>query len=259
MEDVQNHEDTREIAINKVGIKSIRHPVQIKGRDDRLHPTIATFDMYVNLPHHQKGTHMSRFVAMLNESVHEISIPHFPKLLADMTHRLHADEGFIKIEFPYFINKHAPISGVQSYLDYQVTLKGNWSADSNSWSLKVVVPVTSLCPCSKKISDYGAHSQRSHITLTVTPTETIAIEDLIDCVEREASSELFSLLKRPDEKFVTEQAYDNPKFVEDIVRDIANDLNGNDQIAAYRVEAENFESIHNHSAYAMIERDKRIS
>lgn len=258
MEDVQNHIDTREIAINRVGIKSIRHPIHILGRDGQLHPTVALFDMYVNLPHNQKGTHMSRFVALLNDRVHEISVHSFSDLIEEMTLLLQADEGFLSIDFPYFINKEAPISGVRSNLDYQVTLKGQWSSDAQSMSLKVVVPVTSLCPCSKKISDYGAHSQRSHITLTITPSESMTIEDIIDCVEREASSELFSLLKRPDEKFVTEQAYDNPKFVEDIVRDIANDLNQDTRVAFYRVEAENFESIHNHSAYAMIERDKLI-
>lgn len=257
MEDVQNHVDTREIDINQVGIKSIRHPIQVLGRDGAPHPTVGMFDMYVNLPRHKKGTHMSRFVELLNQSGNDLSIQDFPGLVEEMVRRLDAERGFLTVDFPYFINKKAPISGVQSVLDYQVTLSGDWSEDGCGLSLRVVVPVTSLCPCSKKISDYGAHSQRSHITLTVTPDQPLLIEDVIDFVEREASSELFSLLKRPDEKYVTEQAYDNPKFVEDIVRDIASDLNADSRIAAYRVEAENFESIHNHSAYAMIERNKR--
>ena len=176
-----------------------------------------------------------------------------------MTNNLEAEEGYISVDFPYFVNKSAPVTGVKSLLDYQVSLCGSYNSSGSTLKLKVVVPVTSLCPCSKKISDYGAHNQRSHITVEVIPSEDLCIEDIIVLVEKQASSELYSLLKRPDEKYVTEQAYDNPKFVEDVVRDIANSLNNDDRVLAYTLEAENFESIHNHSAYAVIENDKRTN
>lgn len=256
IEDVQNHPDTRNIPINKVGIKDIRHPFSFIDKNGSQQSTVGTFQMSVNLPHHQKGTHMSRFVALLNEDCQQLSIQQFPALLQKMTQLLEADTGHITADFLYFINKSAPITGVKSLLDYQIQLSGSWSEDHSNITIKVLVPVTSLCPCSKKISDYGAHNQRSHITVEATTDEQIHIEDLIDLVEQQASSQLYSLLKRPDEKFVTEQAYDNPKFVEDVVRDIANALNNDKRILAYTLEAENFESIHNHSAYAVIENNK---
>ncbi len=254
--DVQNSQDTREIAINKVGIKDIRHPVKVKDRSDGEQHTIATFNMYVNLPHNFKGTHMSRFVEILNAREKEIGISSFKEMLSEMAVRLEASSGHIEMNFPFFINKIAPVSGVQSLLDYDVTLIGEIHDSQPTMFIKVVVPVTSLCPCSKKISDRGAHNQRSHVTVQVRTCGFIWIEELIDMVEAEASCELFSLLKRPDEKHVTERAYDNPKFVEDMVRDVAAALNGDERICAYTVESENFESIHNHSAYALIERDK---
>jgi GTP cyclohydrolase I len=173
-----------------------------------------------------------------------------------MTERLDAECGHIEMGFIYFVNKKAPVTGVESLLDYQVTFIGEAKKGENIVSLKVIVPVTSLCPCSKKISDYGAHNQRSHVTVTVRTNGFVWIEDVIEMVEREASCELYGLLKRPDEKAVTERAYDNPKFVEDMVRDVAARLNDDDRITAYTVESENFESIHNHSAYALIEKDK---
>jgi len=173
-----------------------------------------------------------------------------------MAERLESEEGHIEMTFPYFVNKKAPVSGVESLLDYEVTLTGEIKDGDPQMYIKVIVPVTSLCPCSKKISDYGAHNQRSHVTLTVRTCAFVWIEELIELVEREASCELYGLLKRPDEKHVTERAYDNPKFVEDMVRDVAARLNADDRICAYTVESENFESIHNHSAYALIERDK---
>ena len=255
--DVQSSADTRQIAINKVGIKDIRHPVRVKDRSEGEQATIANFNMYVYLPHNFKGTHMSRFVQILNTHEREITLDSFKVMLEEMAERLESTEGHIEMSFPFFVNKKAPISGVESLLDYHVTLLGQIKDGVSDISVKVIVPVTSLCPCSKKISDYGAHNQRSHVTLTVRMDEFVWIEELIDLVEAEASCELFGLLKRPDEKYVTERAYDNPKFVEDMVRDVAARLNADDRISAYTVESENFESIHNHSAYALIEHDKR--
>jgi GTP cyclohydrolase I len=254
--DIQSSRDTRRIPINKVGIKEIRHPVRVADRTGGEQHTIACFNMYVNLPHNFKGTHMSRFVEILNHHEREITVQSFKDMLNEMTERLEAQAGHIEMAFPYFVNKAAPISGVQSLMDYEVTFIGEIHDGKPMMRVKVVVPVTSLCPCSKKISEYGAHNQRSHVTLTVRLREFIWIEELIDLVESEASCELYGLLKRPDEKHVTERAYDNPKFVEDMVRDIAVRLNADDRIGAYVVESENFESIHNHSAYALIERDK---
>ena len=256
IEDVQNRADTRKITINKVGIKDIRHPIRVRDRSEGEQHTIANFNMYVELPHNFKGTHMSRFVEILNEHEREISIKSFKTMLKEMGQRLEAETGHIEMSFPYFINKKAPVSGVESLMDYEITFTGELSKENTSLSLKVVVPVTSLCPCSKKISDYGAHNQRSHVTVTVKANSFMWIEELIEMVEKQASSELYGLLKRPDEKHVTEYAYDHPKFVEDMVRDVAAILNSDERIDAYIVESENFESIHNHSAYALIERDK---
>jgi GTP cyclohydrolase I len=254
--DVQNSVDTRQIPIDKVGIKDIRHPVRVMDRGGGEQHTIATFNMYVNLPHNFKGTHMSRFVEILNLHEYEITVESFRNMLREMTERLGASAGHIEMNFSYFVNKAAPISGVQSLLDYDVTLIGEITDGTPKMNVKVVVPVTSLCPCSKKISEYGAHNQRSHVTVNAQTNGFIWIEDLIDLVENEASCELFGLLKRPDEKYVTEKAYNNPKFVEDMVRDVATRLNEDERIAAYIVESENFESIHNHSAYALIEHVK---
>jgi GTP cyclohydrolase IB len=254
--DVQNSPDTRRLQIDQVGIKDIRHPVRVKDKSQGEQHTIATFNMYVELPHNFKGTHMSRFVEILNQHDMEISVESFKDMLREMSGRLDAQVGHIEMSFPYFINKAAPVSGVRSLMDYQVTFLGEIRDGKDVTTLRVVVPVTSLCPCSKEISDRGAHNQRSHVTVTVRPNSFIWIEELIELVERQASCELYGLLKRPDEKYVTERAYDNPKFVEDMVRDVAAVLNDDARIEAYRVESENFESIHNHSAYAMIQRDK---
>jgi GTP cyclohydrolase I len=256
MEDIHNSQDARRISIDKVGIKAIRHPVAVTGRSGEIQHTVATFNMYVNLAHDQKGTHMSRFVEILNEQVDRIEIPTFCQIVASMTKRLEARAGFIEVSFPFFVRKKAPVTGASSYMDYTVKLSGEWEADRSKLSLKVTAPVTSLCPCSKKISDYGAHNQRSYVTVSVVAEQRVWIEDLIELIERESSCELFGLLKRSDEKYVTESAYNNPKFVEDIVRDIANDLNNDPRVLAYTVETENFESIHNHSAYAMIAKEK---
>jgi len=254
--DVQSSEDTRRIPINKVGIKDIRHPMRIQERSGGEQHTVANFNMYVNLPHNFKGTHMSRFVEILNRHEREISVKTFKEMLKEMVQILEAEAGHIEMSFPYFVNKAAPVSGVQSLMDYEVTFIGEISNGEPVLTLKVIVPVTSLCPCSKKISDRGAHNQRSHVTVAARLRGFMWIEDIIDLVEKQASCELFGLLKRPDEKFVTERAYDNPKFVEDMVRDVAVQLNREERIEAYVVESENFESIHNHSAYALIEKDK---
>ncbi len=259
MVDVQSSHDHRAINIDKVGIKDIRHPVQVKDRSGHIQHTVANFNMYVALPHDFKGTHMSRFVEILNNHDREITVDSFKTMLSEMTDRLDAKIGHIEMRFTYFVNKKAPASGVESLLDYEVSLIGehNQDTDEDAITIKVVVPVTSLCPCSKKISDRGAHNQRSHVTVEVQTEQFIWIEELIDVVEKQASSELYGLLKRPDEKVVTERAYDNPKFVEDMVRDVAAELNKDERVLAYTVASENFESIHNHSAYALIERDKR--
>lgn len=256
IDDVHRFADTRRIAIDRVGIKDIRHPLTVLGRDGEAQPTVALFSMSVDLPHQQKGTHMSRFVEMLNTDITLLDINQFGQTAKRMAARLEAEQGYVEAAFPYFVRKKAPISGVASWLDYQVTATGLWQNGVAETLLQVIIPVTSLCPCSKKISEYGAHNQRSHITLTVRPIATLWIEDLIELVEKEASCELYGLLKRADEKYVTERAYNNPKFVEDSVRDVASRLDNDARLGYYKVETENFESIHNHSAYAMIERHR---
>ena len=255
--DVQSAPDSRKLAIDRVRIKSIRHPVRIQERSGGVQHTIALFNMYVCLPHRFKGTHMSRFVEILEEHEREITVESFQLMLREMLERLEAEEGHVEMCFPYFIEKKAPVSGVRSLMDYEVSFAGEITQKKQSFSMKVVVPVTSLCPCSKRISERGAHNQRSHVTVTARTNDFVWIEEIVDIVERQGSSELYGLLKRPDEKYVTERAYDNPKFVEDMVRDVAAVLNLDERIEAYVVESENFESIHNHSAYALIERDKR--
>jgi len=257
IEDVQSRADTRQIPINRVGVKEILHPVRVKDRSGGEQHTVANFNMYVYLPHNFKGTHMSRFLEILHSHEREISVDSFMDILRQMTERLESEAGHIEMKFPYFVNKTAPVSGVRSLLDYQASLIGEVKRGGSTdlW-VKVVVPVTSLCPCSKKISAYGAHNQRSHVTIKARIASHVWIEELIDFAEKEASCELFGILKRPDEKWVTERAYDNPKFVEDMVRDVAVRLNNDERILEYVVESENFESIHNHSAYALIERNK---
>ena len=256
IEDVQGRSDSRRIPINKVGVKDLFHPVRVRDRSGGEQHTVANFNMYVALPHNFKGTHMSRFVEVLHQHEREISVDSFRQMLADMTRRLDATTGHIEMSFPYFVMKRAPVSGVASLMNYQASLIGEYRDGCEEMWLGVVVPVTSLCPCSKRISDRGAHNQRSHITIRARVRDHLWIEEIIDIAEQESSSELFAILKRPDEKHVTERAYDNPKFVEDIVRDVAVRLDAEARVRAYIVEAENFESIHNHSAYALIEREK---
>lgn len=256
--DTQNTKDIRNIVINQVGIKDILHPIKFVNRDNESHPTIANFTMTVRLPENVKGTHMSRFIEILNDGECSFGIDTFMNLVQRVADKLDSSDAQIIVDFPFFRNKKAPSSGVESFLDYKVTLTGTIVNGEPELTLKVVVPVTSLCPCSKSISKYGAHNQRSHITIEAKAAkgETIYLEDLIDLAEEKASSELYAILKRDDEKVVTERAYENPAFVEDIVRDIAVELNANKKVNFYCLESENFESIHNHSAYALITNQK---
>ncbi len=254
--DVQSSTDTRQIAINRVGIKDIKFPLTVKSLSGDESPTVASVNMYVNLPKHVKGTHMSRFIEILNQNKQAISVPSLEKTLLQVKEKLGSESAYIELLFPYFIKKKAPVSKVESFMDYEVSFFGAIENNKTSIQIKIVVPVTSLCPCSKKIADYGAHNQRSHVTVTVSSNAFISIEEIIRYVEEEASCELFGLLKRPDEKYITEYAYNNPKFVEDVVRDVAVRLNQDNRISYYKVESENFESIHNHSAYACIEKEE---
>ena len=258
IEDVQGSVDTREIPINRVGIKDISHPITVQNKDGSTSSSVATFSMSVSLPEDQKGTHMSRFIEILNETETVVSAKKFHRLLIDMAERLEAENGYIELQFPFFIEKTAPVSKVKSLMDYQVSIVGQIENGHIDSTLEVTVPVKSLCPCSKKISEYGAHNQRSHLTVGINCSNSLWLDELIKTVEAQASAELFAILKRPDEKHITEQAYNNPKFVEDVVRDVANAFDNNDKISRYYVHAENFESIHNHSAFAVIEHDKTV-
>ena len=257
--DIQARADTRNIRINRVGVKGLRALVRVRQADGGEQPTVARLAMSVGLPGHVKGTHMSRFLEALESHAEPLDLPVLQSLLEQMLARLGADRGEIEVAFTYFIRKAAPVSGVESALDHEVTLRAARAPGSGTClTLQVCVPVTSLCPCSKEISAYGAHNQRSHITIAAELRAPMRIEELVRIAEEEASCEVYGLLKRPDEKFVTERAYENPKFAEDLVRDVAVRLNAEPRIAGYRLTAENFESIHNHSAFAEIERDPEI-
>jgi GTP cyclohydrolase I len=254
--DVQASADRRNLAIQRVGVKSLLHPVMVASARGPQ-PSVASIDMYVGLPAHQKGTHMSRFIDVLQTHQQPLAMDAAKRLLDRMLARLDATTGMIEFRLPFFVLKTAPVSGVESLMDYQLTLLVERADDVTRFRQKVVVPVTSLCPCSKKVADFGAHNQRSHISITAELSEQVPVEEQIRIAEEASSCELWGLLKRPDEKFVTERAYSNPKFVEDVVRDVALVLDADPRIVSYAVEAENFESIHNHSAYALIEQDKR--
>jgi GTP cyclohydrolase I len=270
--DTQSERDERHLAIQRVGVKSVRYPLQLR-IGDAVATTVALWDLDVARPAEAKGTHMSRFVAWLDALDAPLDATRLRNELAVMLDKLHATEGRIDTQFPFFLRKRAPVSGVQSLLEYQ----GRWIAEARAagattgddkmvvtteddktvvttvWA-EVIVPVKSLCPCSKEISDYGAHNQRSHVTIRVELLEDIAWPELVRFAEDSASSEIWPMLKRADEKWVTERAYENPKFVEDLVRDVALRLNADARVGRYSVDVENFESIHNHSAYARIER-----
>ncbi|MBX7157812.1 MAG: GTP cyclohydrolase FolE2 [Verrucomicrobiae bacterium] len=253
--DKQNEADDRKLRIDKVGVKGLKHPIRVRDRAHQVQDTVAIFNLSADLPHHFKGTHMSRFVEVLNAHGREIHVENITEMLQELQRKLEAETAHIEMEFPYFLEKLAPVSQAMGLMDYQIKFFATIHGDEIDFICTVIVPVTTLCPCSKAISARGAHNQRGYVTLSVRFHEKpVWIEDLIALVEESASAELYSLLKRPDEKYVTEKAYDNPVFVEDLVRNIAVKLNAHSQIAWYRVEAENMESIHNHSAYAMIEK-----
>jgi GTP cyclohydrolase FolE2 len=255
--DVQGAADHRDIAIDHVGIKGLRYPLPFADRDGAVHHTIARCNVYVALPADRKGTHMSRLVALLEDrsaSAAPLTVAGLRELADDLVTRLEAPAGRIELAFPFFVRKTAPVSGVASLLDHDVTLAASLDDGRYSATVTVAVPVTSLCPCSKEISAYGAHNQRSTITIGVRLREPVFVAELVRIAEEEASAELYGLLKRVDEKYVTEQAYDNPRFVEDLVRGVAARLGADARFDGWQVEAENFESIHNHSAYARIAR-----
>ena len=253
MKDVQSQPDYRQIPIDKVGIKNLRYPITVRDRRDGFQHTIAAINMFVDLPHDNKGTHMSRFVELLHLLRPDVSLEKFSVILENMKKHLNAASAHLEMKFPYFIEKAAPVSTSPGLMDYTCSIRG--SSDPNGrvdLVSEVVVPITSVCPCSMEISENGAHNQRGEVKLSTRFKKFIWMEDMIELVESSASCDVFSVLKRVDEKSVTERAFANPKFVEDIVRDVAKKLNADDNITWFSVSAENFESIHNHSAYASI-------
>lgn len=256
--DTQNQADIRDIPIDKVGIKSLKYPITVKDRDKGIQHTVATVAMTVDLPKEFKGTHMSRFVEVLMNK-REIHIDSIFEILKEMQNKLHANSAHIELDFPYFKEKLAPVSKKPSLIDYRIKFHAVMNKNKKDVIMTVVVPVKTLCPCSKNISKYGAHNQRGEVTVAVRFNDIVWFEDIISIVEQSASCELFTLLKRDDEKYVTEKAYENPVFVEDVVRNVVTRLKQNEKILWYHVEAENFESIHNHNAYAMIESHESFS
>jgi GTP cyclohydrolase IB len=255
MVDVQNLHDSRNMNIKKVGVKGIKYPIIVLDRKHGTQHVNASINMYVNLPHRFKGTHMSRFVEILNEFRGEINIRTLKHILDEMKDKLKAGSAHIEIDFPYFIEKRAPVSGATSLLEYQCCFYGESNGHTYDFLVGITVPVTTVCPCSKEISSTGAHNQRSIVRVKVRFSKFFWIEDVIALVENSASSDIYSLLKRADEKYVTERAFDNPMFVEDVVRTVALKLKDDGNFSWYSVEAENLESIHNHSAYACIEKE----
>ncbi len=254
LRDTQSESDDRHLAIDRVGVKSLRYPIQIRDKHRAIQSTIATAQLTVDLPHHHKGTHMSRFVEALGSHGPVLHVDNIRDILEQLTERLDSRCAHVDFEFPFFLEKKAPVTGAVGLLDYTARFNATLDHGALDFVLTVIVPVTTLCPCSKAISMHGAHNQRGQVTLAVRFGKPIWIEDLIRLVEDSASSELYSLLKRPDEKAVTERAYENPVFVEDLVRNVAARCEADANIPWYRVEAENFESIHNHNAYALIEK-----
>lgn len=252
--DVQGRPDTRGVAIDRVGISGVKLPIRVSDRGGQAEPTVGTFKLTVALPPEVKGTHMSRFLELLHEEEdHVISVENMQALLPDMNARLKAETGEIQVHFPWFISKPAPITGTESKVDYEVIIEGTQTADGYTQTVEVKVPITTLCPCSKTISDYGAHNQRGIVSVRYEAREHVWFEEIIEMVEAQGSCEVFGILKRPDEKLVTERAYENPKFVEDVVRDVALELRADARIARFEIEIENFESIHNHQAYAKLQ------
>jgi GTP cyclohydrolase I len=254
MVDVQSLRDNRNIDIQKVGVKGIKYPIIVLDKVNGTQHVNATVNMYVNLPHQFKGTHMSRFIEILNDHRGQINIRNFRQILDKMRDKLDAESAHIEIKFPYFIEKTAPVSGAKSFMEYSYSFSGESNGKKNDFLVGITVPVTTVCPCSKEISDTGAHNQRSIVKLKLRFQKFFWIEDMIKLIEESASGEVYSLLKRPDEKYVTEKAFAKPMFVEDVVRSVAEKLNGISNFTWYSVEAENMESIHNHSAYACIKK-----
>ncbi len=253
MNDIQSQRDHRKIEINKVGVKNIRYPITVLDKAKGIQHTVASVNMYVDLPHRFKGTHMSRFVEILNRYKGDIAIKNFSKILMEVKTKLKAKTAHLEVEFPYFIEKEAPVTKSRSLMEYVCRFGGS-SNEKEDFYVGIVVPITTVCPCSKDISQFGAHNQRALVTVNLRFKKFFWIEDIIQLVEECASCDLYSILKRPDEKFVTEKAYENPMFVEDVVREIARRLKKDSNITWFTVESENFESIHNHSAYAFVER-----
>jgi GTP cyclohydrolase IB len=254
LDDMQSRRDHRELRIDKAGVRGLRFPIQVRDKANSVQNTVATIGMYVDLPKEFKGTHMSRFVEALNEHGNVIHVENIRDILHSLQKRLHSATSHLEIEFPYFMAKTSPVSRKQSLMDYVARFDAAACGDEIDFVLTVKVHVTTLCPCSKAIARYGAHNQRGLVTVALRFKQIVWIEDVVAMVESSASSELYALLKRQDEKYVTERAYENPVFVEDLVRNVALKLNAHPRVMWYRVEAENFESIHNHSAYACIEK-----
>lgn len=259
MDDVQNYVDGRGISLDRVGVTDLRYPIVVFDRDNEKQQTVAHLTMSVNLPHHFKGTHMSRFIKVLNEHRGEVTMRTLPAMLSELKRRLAAESARIEVNFPYFVERTAPVSGAKALMDYRCSFVGELNGGSEEFILGVQVPVTSLCPCSKKISDYGAHNQRGIITIELRSVgdengkpELVWIEELIAIAERSASAPVYPLLKRTDERHVTMLAYDNPVFVEDMVRNTAEQLQSDTRVAWFRVHALTHESIHNHSAFASL-------
>ncbi|MBU1149473.1 MAG: GTP cyclohydrolase I FolE2 [Proteobacteria bacterium] len=255
MIDIQNLKDERNIYIKKVGVKGLKYPIVVLDRAHGTQPVNATINMYVSLLHDFKGTHMSRFVEVLNDIREQVNIRTFHSILEKIRTKLHAESAHIEIEFPYFIEKTAPRSGAKSLMEYRCRFLGTNDNGRMDFVVGMVVPVTTVCPCSREISRVGAHNQRSIVTVKVRFRKFFWIEDVIRLIEDSASGEVYSLLKRIDEKYVTEKGYENPMFVEDVVRKVAERISRDANFTWYRVEAENFESIHNHSAYACVEKE----
>lgn len=254
MIDIQNRRDHRRVEIKKVGVKDIEYPITVLDKRNKFQHTVGKVNMYVNLPQHFKGTHMSRFIEILNEYRGTINIKAISTILGKMKEKLNAESAYLEVEFPYFIEKRAPASGAKSLMGYTCQFLASLINGRHSLVVGITVPVTTVCPCSREISKKGAHNQRSMVSVKVTFRKFFWIEDLIRIVENSASSAVYSLLKRSDEKFITEKGYDNPMFVEDIVRNIALKLNSHPNITWFSVESENLESIHNHNAYAYVEK-----
>ncbi len=259
MKDTQSERDHRKIPIDRVGVRGLRFPLRIRDRGGEVQHTIAVVSLAVDLPHEYKGTHMSRFVEVLHSHGSELTVASIAGMPRELLKRLNAEQAHVELRFPYFRLKQAPATKAEGLLDYGVIFQVNADKAAVDFVVTVEVPVATLCPCSKAISDRGAHNQRGTVSFSIRFAEPVWIEDMIELVEESASSPLYSVLKRPDEKHVTEAAYDNPVFVEDLVRNIAVKANQHSKIKWYRVEAENFESIHNHNAWAVVEKDKTSS